>query len=187
MKGENMFDDMKQKMQGVVDLMKQDLNGVKTGRAKPSMIEQIKVEAYAGTWMPLLELSSINAPDPHMLLVQPWDHSVTAKIEKALATAEIPLNPVVDGNVIRITIPPLTEETRKEMVKLVKQKIESGKEMLRGIRNDVKREIDNQKDDAGVSEDDIKSWLEEMQKINDNFMKTLEDLGDAKEKELMEI
>jgi ribosome recycling factor len=182
-----MFDEMTKKMEAVLAMMKDDLNGIKTGRAKPSMVEQIKIEAYEGTYLPLVELASISAPDPHMLLIQPWDHSVLNKIERGLATSEQKLHPVVDGNLIRITIPPLTEESRLELVKLVKQKIESGKEMLRGIRNEAKRDVDGRKDESGVSEDDIKAWMDEMQKLNDKYMTELEEVGEKKEKELMEI
>ena len=182
-----MFEDMRKKLEGVMELIKDDLNGIKTGRAKPSLIEHIKIEAYEGTLLPLVELASISAPDPHMLVVQPWDQSVIDKIEKGLAKSEMKLNPVVDGNIIRITVPPLTEEARRDLVKLVNQKIESAKDMVRGIRNDNKREIDSRKSEGGVSEDDIRGWLDEMQEIYDDYMKKLDELGELKEKELMEI
>ena len=182
-----MFDEMVRKLEAVVELVNKDMNTVKTGRAKPSLIEQVQIEAYEGTKMPLVELASISAPDPHSLLVQPWDQSVVDKVEAGLRASEMQLNPVVDGQAIRINIPPLTEERRKDLVKLTKQKIESGKEMMRGIRNEQKREIDSKEGEAGVSEDDIKNWMDEMQKIYEDNIKILDDMGDAKEKELMEI
>jgi ribosome recycling factor len=178
---------MLKKLEAVLKLIGDDLVGIKTGRAKPAMVEQIKVEAYEGTYLPLVELASISAPDPHMLLVQPWDQSVVKRIEAGLRKADQSLNPAVDGSVIRISIPPLTEERRKDLVKLVHQKIESGKEMMRGVRNDMKRDIDGMKDDAGVSEDDIRDWMDQMQKHHDEFMKRLEEMGEKKEHELMEI
>jgi ribosome recycling factor len=182
-----MFDEMEDKLKRVVEHVKQDLNGIKTGRAKPSLIEHVLIEAYEGQRMQLVELASISAPDPHMLLVQPWDQSVISKIEKGLATSEMHFNPVVDGQVIRISIPPLTEERRRELVKLVGQKLEAGKEMMRGIRNETKRDIDEKKGKDGVSEDDVRGWMEEMQTLHDTYITQLDDLGEAKEKELMEI
>jgi ribosome recycling factor len=182
-----MFDEMERKLEGVVDIVKSDMNTVKTGRAKPSLIEQVMIEAYEGTKMPLVELASISAPNPHSLLVQPWDQSVVDKVESGLRASEMQLNPVVDGQIIRINIPPLTEERRKDLVKLIKQKLESGKEMMRGIRNEQKREIDAKEGEAGVSEDDIKNWLDEMQKMYEDYIEELDGLGEAKEKELMEI
>ena len=182
-----MFDKMKAKMEELVKMMTADLAGVKTGRAKPNMIEQVMIEAYEGQRMPLVELASISAPDPHMLMIQPWDQSIVKKIEAGLRIADLQLNPVVDGQMIRISVPPLTEEKRRDLVKLVKQKLEGGKEMMRGVRNDEKREIDHKKGEPGVSEDDIRNWLEEMQKIFEGYTEKLEEMGKKKEGELMEI
>lgn len=182
-----MFDEMKKKLEAVVELVKNDMNSVKTGRAKPSLIEHIQIEAYEGATMPLVELASISAPDPHLLVVSPWDQSVIKKIETGLSKSDMQLNPVVDGQVIRINIPALTEERRRDLVKLTKQKLESGKEMMRGIRNEMKKDVDSKEGQPGVSEDDINLWMKEMQEIYEDFMKQLDDLGEVKEKELMEI
>lgn len=182
-----MFEAMKRKMEKVLTVVQEDLNLIKTGRAKPSLVENIQIEAYPGSRMSLVELASITAPDPQMLLIQPWDQSVIKKIAADLSKSELQLNPAIDGQVIRITIPPLTEERRRDMVKLVKQKVESGKEMLRSVRNDTKKDIDAQKGESGVSEDDIRSWLEEMQDIYESFAGKVEDLGEAKEKELLTL
>jgi ribosome recycling factor len=182
-----MFDEMRRKLEAVVGMLREDLNGVKTGRAKPSLIERVKIEAYQGTMMPLVELASISAPDPHLLVIQPWDQSVIKKIEEGLAKSEMHLNPVVDGQVIRIAMPPLTEERRLDMVKLVRQKVESGKEMMRGIRNETKRVIDGKEGEPGVSEDDVDKWHEEMQEVYEKYIKELETVGAVKEQELMQI
>jgi ribosome recycling factor len=182
------FDDMKKKLETTLSVLSEDLGMIKTGRAKPSLVEHVMIEAYDGAGkMPLNELSSITAPDTTMLVIQPWDQSVIRKIVQGLSQSDLNLNPVLDGNIIRISIPPLTEERRLEMVKLVHMKIEGGKEMMRDVRNDVKRMVDKQKDTPDVSEDDIKRDLEEMQKIFDGYVEQLQDMGKAKEQELMSL
>lgn len=182
-----MFDELKRKMDQVIALVKDDLNQIKAGRAKPSLVENIKIEAYEGQHMPLIELASITAPDPHQLLISPWDKTIIKAIESSLRTSEHNLNPTVDGEVIRIAIPPLTGERREELVKLVNQRIESGKQMMRTIRNDQKKAIDDMEGEPNVSEDDIKKFLEDMQTIADDYHTKLDDLGHNKETELREI
>ena len=182
-----MFDDMKVKMEKTLEAVAHDMSMVRSGRAKPALIEQVMVEAYPGSKMPLVELASINAPDPHMLVVQPWDQSIIKAISEGISKADLKLNPVIDGNIIRISIPSLTEERRKELVKLVKQKVETGKEMLRGVRSDAKRDVEDKKGEGGVSEDDIHGWLEELQTIFEEYQEKIETMGENKEKELMEI
>jgi len=181
-----MFDDMKKKMDAVIGFVVNDSKQIKTGRAKPSLVEDVMVEAY-GSMMHLKELASISSPDTHLLTISPWDKSVLSSIEKALAKGTLGVNPVVDGEMIRIALPALTQERREEMVKLVQQNIESGKQMLRGVTNDTKKLIEDQKGSAGVSEDDIKRQLEEMQKLFDAWNEKLEMVGADKEKELLQI
>ena len=182
-----MFEDMKRKSEQVLLLIKGDFQMIKSGRARPTMVEKIMIEAYPGTKLPLVELASITAPDPHLLVIQPWDVSVVRQVAAGLAASDMHLSTVVDGNVIRINIPSLTEDRRKEMVKIVKQKLEGGKEMLRDVRNDAKKHTDEQKGKPGVSEDDIFTWHEEIQKIHDDYCQKLEAMATEKEKELMEI
>lgn len=182
-----MFDEMKRKMEEILRLVGEELKLIRAGRAKPEMIEQVQVEAYEGQKMPLIELATISAPDPHMLSVQAWDASVVNRIEKALQKSDLNLNPAVDGNMIRINVPPLTQERREDLVRLVKQKIESGKNMLRDARQKTKKELDDREGEPGVSEDDIAGWLDEMQELFDGYMDRLEKMGEAKEKDLMEI
>lgn len=172
-------------MDEVIELVKQDLSGVQTGRAKSALVESVKVEAYEGSFMEIKELASITALDPHTLVIKPWDSSILAKIEKGINEANLGINPVVDQEIIRIVIPSLTEERRIELVKLVGQKIEAGKAFLRQIRVEVKQKIDNQKDEAGVSEDDIHRLYDELQKIMVEFNAKLEEMEKNKEQELM--
>lgn len=184
---ESMLVTGKRRMNEVLELVKQDLSGVQTGRARPALVESVKVEAYEGSFMEIKELAGITAPDPHSLVIKPWDSSVLTKIEKGINEANLGLNPVVDKEIVRIVIPSLTEERRTELVKLVKQKIEAGKAFLRQIRVEVKQKIDDQKDAAGVSEDDIHRLYDELQKIMDEYNAKLEEMEKNKEQELMAL
>lgn len=175
------------KMDGVVDLVFKDLANVQTGRAKPAMVEDVKVEAYEGSFMSLKELASISASDSQSIVIKPWDPSVIKKIEEAIFKSELNLSPVVDGEVIRINIPSLNEERRIELTKIIKQKIEAGKAMLRQVRIEVKKDIDNQKDQAGVSEDDVHDMQDRLQKLIDGYNKKLDEMESVKEKELMTL
>jgi len=174
--------------EGVLGVIRGDLGTVKTGRARPELIEPVQVEAYEGQpRMSLVELAAITAPDPHQLIIKPWDQSILEKIEKALATGELGLSPVVDGDLIRINIPPLTEERRKDLVLLVHKKLEAGRNLLRGERQQIKEKIEGQKGQPGISEDDIFRQLEELQKLTEEFMGKIDELGKAKEAELMRV
>lgn len=179
------LDPMKRDADKMVEVFQGDLGTIRTGRAKPSLVENISVEAY-GSRMKLLELANINAPEPTQIIVKPWDRSVMAAIEKAIQTSELHLNPVVDGDQIRISIPPLTGERREELAKLVVQKKHTAEDMLRDIRTKYKKQIDGQKGMPGVSEDDIKRDLDSLQKITDDYMKKITDISGAKEKEVRE-
>jgi ribosome recycling factor len=182
-----MFDDLVKNLDDVIKMVENDLQTVKTGRAKPSLIEQVQVEAYPGTRLPLVELAGISAPDPHMLTISPWDKSILKAIVSGIAASDLHLNPVIDGDMIRISIPPLTEERRLDLVKLTKQKIEGGKEMMREIRSEKKKAVEHKKGEADVSEDDIRGWLEELQQLHDEYVAKLDALFEQKEKELMAI
>ncbi|MGI5827948.1 MAG: ribosome recycling factor [Patescibacteria group bacterium] len=178
--------DFEQKCEKIITLFTEDLNTVKTGRARPSLVEHIKVNAY-GTWMEVRELASISAPDAQTIEISPWDKSIIKDIAKGLATSEARVNPVVQGELIRITIPALTEESRKELVKLIGQKLESHKTMVRQERVHAKQEIEDQKGESGVSEDDIKADLEKLQKTTDKTIERLETLAKEKEAEVMRV
>ncbi|MBU0619098.1 ribosome recycling factor [Patescibacteria group bacterium] len=178
----------RQKLSQVLTLATEDLDSIKTGRAKPALIENIRVDgAYPGTTLELRELASISSSDSQQLIVKPWDQGILAAIEKAIAASNLGLNPVVDNDLIRIKIPPLTAERREELVKLVWQKIESSRILIRQVRSEIRDEINQQKGEAGVSEDDIHQWFEDLQQLTDDYIKKLEDLGKAKEAELKQI
>ncbi len=175
------------KMDGVVELVSEDLLNIQTGRAKPALVEGVRVEAYEGSFMEVRELATITAPDPQSILIKPWDPSVLDKIEKAILKSDLQLQPVVDGDQIRISIPTLTEERRQELVKVIKQKVEAGKAMVRQIRQEMKKEIDRTKEDEGVSEDDIHQMYDDLQSQVDEYNKRLDEMESNKEKELMSL
>lgn len=169
-----------------MEVIKKDLSTVRTGRAKPSIVEDVRVEAY-GTVMSVRELATISAPDPSLITVAPWDKSLISAVAAGINKAGLNLNAVVDGDVIKISIPALTQERREELVKQVHQKIESGKVMIRQIRTEIKEEIEAQEGESGVSEDNIKTWLATMQKKVEGATVQIDELGSDKERELMTI
>lgn len=180
------FSNYKAKMQKALDHVGQDLASLRTGRATVQMLDPVVVEAY-GSRMRINEVASVQAPDPTMILVSPWDKSLLAAIERAITISGLNLNPVVDGDTIRIQVASLTEEKRKEMVKLLYKKIEDGKVMLRNVRGDVRKEIEAQKGAEDISEDDIKRDLTNLDEILKQFTQKLDEVSAKKEKELMTI
>ena len=176
-----------QKLDKVLEMVKGDMDTVRTGKAKPDMVGNIMVSAYGGQKMRLQELACISAPDHSLILIEPWDKSVVQDIEKAIIQSELQLSPAVSESIIRLPVPPLTEERRLDFVKLLAQKMESGKVMLRQARGDIKEEIDGLDGQSGVSEDDVKRMLEEMQRVFEKYQVKLEELGKTKEAEIMEI
>lgn len=177
----------RQKMGQVIALIKDDLAGLSTGRARPALVEEIKVEAYPGSVLTLKELGTISTPDLQTLNIQIWDQSVVEGTVKAIQAANLGLNPVVDQNMIRLHVPSLTEERRQELVKAVKQKTESGRGLLRQIRVDLKKQIDDQNHQPGVSEDDIRHAHEQLQELVDEFHGQLDTLEKNKEQELLSL
>lgn len=184
---EVLFTRSSKKMDGVVDLVSRDLLNVQTGRAKPALVEDVQVEAYEGSFMNLKEVASISASDSHSIVIKPWDPSVIKKIEEAISKSDLQMSPIVDKDVVRINIPPLNEERRLELIKVVKQKVEAGRAMLRQVRVETKKDIDNQKDQDGVSEDDIHGMYDRLQELMDDYNEKLEKIEKAKEKELMTL
>lgn len=180
------FSNLTEKLTKAEEHIRQEVALLRTGRAAVQILDPVKVEAY-GTMMAVNELANVSAPDPNMLVVSPWDKSLLENIAKGISISGLNLNPVVDGDIIRITIPPLTEERRREMVKLLHQKIEQGKVMIRTIRAEIKQEIEDQKGEGGVSEDDIKLDLEQLEKKIKEAIDALDVIAAEKEKELMTV
>jgi ribosome recycling factor len=172
------------KLAKVVDFVRSDLASISTGRARPALIEDVRVEAYPGSTLTIKELGSISTPDVQTILIQIWDQSVIEAVVKAIQAANLGLNPVVDQNMVRLIVPSLTTERRDELVKAVKQKVESGRTMLRQIRIELKKQIDDTKNKAGVSEDDIRNQIDELQELVDKYNGQLDELEQNKETEL---
>jgi ribosome recycling factor len=181
------MDQAKQKLEKTLQVVADDMATIRVGGAKASMVEHVEVEAYGpGQRMKLVELATISAPDPQQIVISPWDKSVLRPIEKAIIESNLGLMPNVNGEVIRIIVPALTEERRQDFVKLLNQKLESGHVMLRGVRQDLKEDIENKKG-PGVSEDDITRELEDLQKLMDEYMAKLEAMAKTKEEEIMRL
>lgn len=180
------FSDFHQQAKQALELIRGDVVTLRTGKASVQMLDSVEIEAY-GSRLKINELASVSAPDHNLLVVKPWDDSVIENIEKGIAASGLNLNPVVDGELIRIKIPPLTEERRQEMVKLLHQKIESGRVMLRSVRTNIKQQIEQQEGDVNVSEDDIHRDLSQLDKLTQQYIDQLNELAEAKEKELLTV
>jgi ribosome recycling factor len=174
----------RRKMDKVLEAMARDLSRVRTGRASVALLEGIKVECY-GTTMPLSQVASLAAPESRLLTIQPWDTSVMADIEKAILKSDLGLNPANDGKIIRLPIPALTTERRKELVKTVKKMEEEAKVALRNVRREANEDFKEMKKEKILAEDDAHRGTEEVQKITDEYIKKVEAQGTEKEKEIM--
>lgn len=175
-----------QKMQKSVEAVQRELATIRTGRASPALIEHIKVD-YAGAILPLNQLATISAPSASMLLVQPWDKSSVASIDKAILKSDLGLTPVTDGRGLRINIPPLSEERRQELLRVVRRRIEEGKIAIRNIRRDALEELKTQEKNKEVSQDELKYRQNQLQKLTDAYTVRIELAGKDKEKEVMEV
>lgn len=183
---DNIIQNTSDRMQKALDVMIQDFASVRTGKANPVLVEAIIIPAYGGTApMKLMELATIHAQDTSTLVITPFDKSILRDIEKGLVDANLGINPVVDESIVRLSIPPLTQERRREFIKMIQQKAEAGRIMVRQIRHESMEEIKKQKDT--VSEDDVERFEKEVQRTTDDFMKKIDDLRAQKEKELMTL
>lgn len=169
-----------------VEHLKSEAAKVRTGRATPALVENVMVNYY-GTKTPLKQIASISAPEPRSLVIQPWDRGALAAIEGAIRESELNLNPMNDGILVRINIPMLTEDRRKEMVKILNQKAEEGRIALRSIREDAWKEIQKIEAEGGMSEDDKFKGKEKLQEIIDEYNRKIEEVRVSKEKEIMTV
>jgi ribosome recycling factor len=181
---DEVLQETRRKMDKVLEAMARDLARVRTGRASVAILEGIKVECY-GTTMPLPQVASLAAPESRLLTVQPWDSSVLGDIEKAILKSDLGLNPVNDGKIIRLPIPALTTERRKELVKMVKKMEEEAKVALRNVRREANEDFKEMKKEKLLAEDDAHRGQEEVQKITDEYTKKAEAQAADKEKEIM--
>ncbi|MCL4639885.1 MULTISPECIES: ribosome recycling factor [Olivibacter] len=179
------LEDANDSMQKAISHTESELTKIRAGKAMPSMLDGINVDYY-GTPTPLSQVGNINTPDPRSLVIQPWEKNLLSAIERAIIDSNIGLNPQNDGNIIRLAVPPLTEERRRELVRKVKEEAEKGKVAIRNIRKDANDGIKKLKND-GVSEDEIKVGEGEVQKLTDNFIAKVDKLAEAKEKDIMTV
>ncbi|HEV09571.1 MAG: ribosome recycling factor [Sulfurihydrogenibium sp.] len=182
---EEYLKEAEKRMKGAVSKFKEELSGIRTGRASTGLVENIKVEYY-GSEIPLKQIATISTPEPSQILIQTWDKGAVKSIEKALIEANLGANPQTEGNIIRLNLPPMTEERRKEVVKLVHKFAEEARVAVRNIRRDEKENIEKLKKE-GFSEDDVKKALDKLQKLTDKYIDEINQLTEAKEKEILSI
>lgn len=169
-----------------IESFMRELSTIRTGRANPSLIEHVQVEAYE-THVPINQVASISAPEAHLILIQPWDRHVIQAIERALQRSDLGLNPSNDGQVIRVPVPPLTEERRREFVKMVKQRAEEARVAIRNIRRDDMEQLRRLEHEGEMSEDQAQRAHGLLQRTTDRFIEQIDELGRRKEAELLEL
>lgn len=174
------------RMKSSLKVFRADLATIRTGHATPALVEHIKVE-YAGVPTPLNQLAGISAPEAGLLVIQPWDKSSIHNIEKAILKSELGINPSNDGNIIRIAIPPLSEERRQELIKVVHRRVEERRVAIRSLRHDAMNDLRKMEKDKEISQDEHKRAQDQLQKITDVFMAGIEKSGKDKEQELLEV
>jgi ribosome recycling factor len=180
------YTQLKTRMDKAVEDFRKELASARTGRASVRMLDSVHVEAY-GSQMPLNQLANISAPEPQLITVQPWDMSQIGAIEKAIRSAELGLNPMNDGKIIRVPIPALTEDRRKEMVKHLHKVLEDHRTAIRNVRRDGNDAIKKSMKDKKITEDEERGAMEQIQKLTDDEIKKMEDLCKSKEKEIMQV
>ncbi len=182
----DIFDDSKDRMKKGLEALEREYKRLRTGRASASLLDGVRANYY-GTPTPLAQLATVTTPDPRTIMVQPWDQTVLGEVEKSILKSELGLTPNNDGKVIRISIPPLTEERRKDLVKMINKKAEEYKVIMRNIRRDSNELIKDLKKDKEISEDEQFKAQDEVQKITDDFIKKIDEIYSAKEKEILEV
>ncbi len=173
----------KQKMEKSVDLFKKELSHMRTGRATPALLDGVTVNVY-GSPMPLNQVATISAPQPRLLVVQPWDRNIINDIEKAILAANVGLTPSNDGTLIRMQVPPLNDERRRDLIKVAKKVAEDARIAIRNIRRDINETIKKDQKEGLISEDERDRELKELQKVTDEYIKKIDELLEEKEKEI---
>jgi len=178
--------DAEKRMHSAILSLEEDLAGVRTGRATPALVEKLSVEYY-GSPVPLMQLASISVPEPRQLLIKPFDPTTVKDIEKAILASELGITPMNDGKVIRLNMPPLTEERRRELTKFVNNRLEEARVAVRNVRRDSNKDLREFEEAKLISEDDLKHGEEEIQKITDRTIEEINEIGKKKDQEIMEI
>lgn len=178
--------EMKEQMDAAIDAMRREFSGVRTGKATPTLLDTVRVDAY-GSKVPLNQVASVNTPEARLIVVQPWDKNLIDDIERGIMTADLGLNPSNDGNLIRVPIPPLSEERRKDMVKLLHKMAEEGKISVRHARQEANKAIKQREQDHEISEDEARRQLDEVQELTDQYIEKIDEMMKKKEEEIMEV
>ena len=182
----DVYKEAETRMDGAIQALEDDLAGIRTGRAHPGLVEKLNVEYY-GVHTPLIQLATISVPEPRSLLIRPFDDSSLKDIERSILTSDLGLTPNSDGKSIRLNLPPLTEERRRDLVKLVHHRVEEARIAVRNIRRDSIRDLREFENEKMISEDDLKRGEERLQKITDEKIDDINSIGERKEKEILEF
>jgi ribosome recycling factor len=182
----DVYKETESRMGGAIQALEEDLAGIRTGRASPALIERLPVDYY-GVATPLVQLASIGVPEPRSLLIRPFDASTLRNIERAIQTSDLGLTPSNDGKTIRLNLPPLTEERRRDLVRLVHNRVEEARVAIRNIRRDIMKDLREFENEKMISEDERKRGEDEIQKITDRFIEETNSIGERKEKEILEV
>lgn len=180
----NLITEKQHLFEDAIKHLKSELIQIRTGRANPALVENLKIDCY-GIMTPLNQVANLSAPDPASIVIQPWDKNIIKEIEKSIQTSPLGLNPVNEGNIIRIPITPLTEEKRIEIVKIVSEKVEQAKVSIRNIREDIWKNIKEQKTEGKITEDDLYKYQKELQTIIDDNNERISKIGEEKETDIM--
>lgn len=183
---ELVLEEAEEKMSNAVKALEREFTRIRTGRASPALLDSLRVECY-GSLMPIRQMANISVPEPRLLVVQPWDRSVLPAVEKAINKSELGLNPMNDGVVIRLPIPALTEERRKDLIKLSRRVAEEGRVSIRNARRQEIEELRNYQKSGDISEDDLHRGIDKIQELTDRFVADLDKILKEKENEIMEV
>lgn len=179
---------VRSKMQDVLTLVISDIGSIRTGRSTPALVEDLEVEVYGGQQkLSVNELATISAPDKQSIVIDPWDKSIIGEIKQGIQAANVGLSPIIDGEIIRISMPPLTTEDREKYVRLLSTKMESGRVMVRQVRSENMRKFKKSFEEKELSEDDKFNQEKRLQEITDNFVGKINDMGEKKKKELLQL
>jgi ribosome recycling factor len=183
---DEVLEELRERMQKSVEALQDDLMSIRTGRASPALVERLPVEYY-GTATPLNQMASIAAPEPRLLVIRPWDPSSLGDIERAILKSDLGLTPMNDGMLIRLSIPRLTEERRRELVKVVSRRVEEARIAIRNLRRDSLQDLKDFEKEKMIPEDDFFRGKDKVQELTDEFIEKIDDIGRRKEEEVMEI
>lgn len=175
-------------MNEVIDLLASDLGSIRTGRANPAIVQDMEIRVYGGTQkLKVNEMATVTTPDANTIIIDPWDKSIIGEISKGIAEANVGLNPSQDEEIIRITVPPMTQEDRQKFVKLLSTKLENVRIMVRQIRGDFMRDIKNSFEEKSITEDEKFNQEKKLQSLTDDYNQKISDIGEKKEKELLQV